>query len=91
MEIVTIVFTVVIALLSFWILFKLKGYGGVIGRSLNSIGYGTVVLGFSQVLESAVPDSFGIDPETIHMSHHFIFIVGLTMVAWGFKNLMDKR
>lgn len=91
MELINTIFSAVILLLSIWILLKLSGHGGFVGSSLNLIGYGTVVLGLSQVIETVRLDYWNIQPEMMEMAHHFIFIMGLVMIAIGFRNLMGKR
>ncbi|MDD2657745.1 MAG: hypothetical protein PHD04_03760 [Candidatus Pacebacteria bacterium] len=91
MELIAILLDVLIVFLSLWILFKLKGYGGLIGESLTKVGYGTVILGFSQIIETANTDFFPIDSSTMEMIHHVIFIIGLSLLALGFKRLMEGK
>jgi len=91
MELITIALDILIVFLSLWILFKLKGYGGLIGESLTKVGYGTVILGFSQIIETIDTTFLHVDASVMEMIHHLIFIVGLTFLALGFKRLMEGK
>ena len=91
MENITIFFDVLIALLSIWVLFKLIGYGGDIGKSLSQVGYGIVIIGISQLVETFGLVLLNTDISTIEITHRFILAIGFFFVAWGFKNLMNKK
>lgn len=91
MENLTILFDTLIALLSIWVLLKLIGYGGIIGKSLSQVGYGIVIIGLSQFVETFGLILFNASIITIEIVHRFILTVGFFFVAWGFKNLMDKK
>lgn len=91
MEILTIGTDLIIAFLSMWILLKLRGYGGLIGESLTKVGYGTVLLGFSQVFETYRLDFLMSDAPILEMTHHVIYIIGLLMIASGYKRLMEGK
>jgi membrane-bound acyltransferase YfiQ involved in biofilm formation len=90
MENITILFDTCIALLSIWVLFKLIGYGGNIGKSLSQIGYGIVIIGISQAVETMGLMFIDKNVFDIHIIHRSILVIGFSLVAWGFKNLMNK-
>lgn len=91
MEILMMVSEILIISLSLWILFKLRGYGGLIGKSLSNIGYGTVILGFSQIIETLPLEFLAIETTTLESIHHLIFLIGLILIAVGFKRLMEGK
>ena len=91
MQNLTILFDVLIALLSLWVLSKLIGYGGSIGKSLSQVGYGIVIIGFSQVVETLGLIFIDSNVFDIHIVHRSILATGFFLVAWGFKNLMEKK
>lgn len=91
MENLTIGFDILIALLSLWVLYKLIGYGGTIGKSLSQVGYGIVIIGFSQMVETLGLIFIDKNVFDVHIVHRSILIIGFFLVAWGFKNLMEKK
>ena len=91
MENITIIFDLLIATLSLWVVFKLTGHGGLVGESLAKIGYGTVIIGLSQIVETTGLNLFKIDFSTIEIVHRFILTVGIFLITWGFNNLMSKN
>ena len=91
MEKIIIIFDIVIALLSIWTLVQITGYGGQIGRSLSMVGYGIIIVGFSQIIETVGINVLIINIPTIEIIHRLILIIGITIIAFGFKNLMLKK
>lgn len=85
------VFDILIFLLSLWVLYKLLGYGGIIGRSLSLIGYGIVIIGFSQMVETIGLIFVDSNVFDVHIVHRSILAIGFLLVALGFKNLMEKK
>ncbi|MFA6408434.1 MAG: hypothetical protein WCW36_03140 [Candidatus Paceibacterota bacterium] len=91
MENITVVFDVVIAFTSLWVLSKLVGYGGVIGDSLAKVGYGIVFIGFSQIVETIGLVLFDSNIFDVHFINRSLLIIGFIFVSWGFKNLMGEK
>lgn len=91
MDGITLVFDAVIALLSLWVLFKLLGYGGIIGDSLAKVGYGIVIIGFSQLIETIGLIIFSTNASAVHIVHRSLLTIGFLLVSWGFRNLMTNR
>jgi hypothetical protein len=91
MENITVIFDIFIAILSILILFKLIGYGGLIGKSLSQVGYGLVIIGFSQIVETVGLIFVNKNVFDVHIVHRSVLVVGFFLVAWGFKNLMNKK
>ncbi|MEI7689113.1 MAG: hypothetical protein WCI91_02910 [Candidatus Nomurabacteria bacterium] len=91
MENVTIFFDILIALLSIWVLYKLIGFGGLIGKSLASVGYGIVIIGVSQFIETFGLIMLNTNIITVEVIHRLFLTIGFIFIAWGFKNLMEKK
>ena len=93
MDALTLSFDVLIALLSIWVLVKLTGYGGSIGKALNMVGYGIIVIGLSQFIETIglyFLNSEMSTVEIVHFAHRLVLLTGMFLVFFGFKKLMDK-
>jgi len=91
MENITLLFDLLIALLSLWVLLKLTGFSGLIGKSLTMVGSGIITIGFSQFVETIGLNYFNANGSTIELVHRFILLVGLIFIALGFRNLIDKK
>ena len=91
MENVTILLDVVVALLSLWILIKLTGHGGFVGQSFAMIGYGTIIIGLSQIFETIGISIVNIDVPTVELVYRIILLIGIVFMALGIKNLMTKK
>jgi len=94
MDIITLSFDILIALLSLLILIKLRGYGGIIGDSLKMIGYGTIIIGVSQFIETTGLYFMGGEMSTaeiVHFAHRLVLLSGMLLVFFGFRKLMEGK
>lgn len=94
MDLITLSFDILIALLSIWVLVKLKGFGGVIGKSLNMVGYGIITIGVSQFIETIglyfLGDAGMSTVEIVHFFHRLVLLTGMLLVFFGFRRLLEK-
>lgn len=94
MDILTLLFDILIALLSVSVLVKLQGYGGIIGESLKMIGYGIITVGVSQFIETIGLYFMSGDMSTteiVHFVHRLVLLGGMLLVFFGFKKLMEGK
>ena len=95
MDLITLSFDIFIALLSLWVLVKLQGYGGIIGDSLKMIGYGIIIVGVSQFIETVglyfLGDAGMSTAEMVHFSHRLVLLGGMLLVFFGFRKLMEGK
>lgn len=94
MEKLILFLDILIAILSLWVLYKLTAYSGLIGKlgkSLSLIGYGVVVIGLSQFVETVGLNFLDFGVSNIEITHRLILFVGLIFIAWGFGDLMEKK
>jgi hypothetical protein len=91
MEKITIFLDVLVAILSLWILIKLTGHGGFVGQSFAKIGYGTIIIGLSQIVETIGINFIDIDVQTVEFVYRVFLLMGITFIAMGIKNLMTKQ
>jgi hypothetical protein len=93
MDILTLSFDALIAILSIWVLLKLTGFGGVMGEALNMVGYGIIIVGLSQFIETIglyfLSSEMGI-AEIVHFGHRLVLLSGMLLVFFGFSRLMKK-
>lgn len=93
MDMLTLLFDVLIAILSIWVLMKLTGYGGVIGEALTMVGYGIIVIGLSQFIETIGLYFLSSDMSVvgvIHFVHRLVLLTGMFLIFFGFRKLLDK-
>lgn len=94
MDLITLSFDILIALLSLWVLVKLTGYGGPIGQALNMIGYGIITVGVSQFIETLGLYFMSGDMSTteiVHFAHRLVLLSGMLLVFFGFRKLMSGK
>ena len=93
-ELITIfdfIFLVTVIISVIWIFSILSGYGGVVGKAFKVVGWGTVIMGASHIIEVVslkLPDHH--EAIFITIGHHFLAAFGFFMIAYGFNMLMKK-
>ncbi|MFA6503152.1 MAG: hypothetical protein WCT45_02765 [Candidatus Paceibacterota bacterium] len=95
MDILTLSFDILIALLSVSVLIKLRGYGGIIGDSLKMVGYGIITIGLSQFIETVglyfLGDAGMSTVDIVHFFHRLVLLGGMLLVFFGFRKLMGGK
>jgi len=92
MQTVNTVFDVVLILAAIWMVIVVRGLGGVIGRGLNWITIGALVLGIAHLLDTvlrALP--LGWDGPTYSFAHRIVVLVGFLVLIVGFQQIQTIK
>src|SRR5262245_58608712 len=87
------VLDVVLIAASIWMLFAARGIGGLVGRSLNLIIAGAIVLGFAHLIATWLPSLVTLDQDKTvaatlnNLIHRLIVLVGFVLVTLGFQQV----
>jgi len=90
MEPVTILFDVLNLFLALWLLFLVKDYIGLIGKSFRLIALGTIVIGLSQVFETVGVHFSLFDISFLQFTNRSLIFLGIIAIAWGVQCLIKK-
>ncbi len=79
----------VLVVASLWMVIVVRGIGGIVGRSLNLIVAGAIVLGFAHLVATfGGPGQLGIfDGVTNNFVHRLIVLIGFVLVVFGFRQI----
>ncbi len=73
-----------------WLFSIVSGYGGKIGKAFRFIGWGSLTMALSHIVE-LVTFYLPIHDEYLFIfTHRFLATVGFLIVAYGFKVLIKK-
>lgn len=87
---VNIVMDFILVAASIWMVIVVRGIGGIVGRSLNMIVAGAIVLGFAHLIATfAGPDYLKIFPDgvTNNFFHRIIVLLGFILLVMGFRRI----
>jgi hypothetical protein len=72
-----------------WMVMVVRGIGGIVGRSLNLIVAGAIVLGIAHLIATfAGPSRLAIfDGPTNDFVHRLIVLVGFVLLVFGFRQI----
>lgn len=83
-----LILDVVLVLASIWMVFTIRGLGGVVGRTLTFIVIGTVILGAAHLQATLTNDLFLINGTDYDQTvHRVVVLVGFIFLVVGFRQL----
>lgn len=85
---INIVLDVILILASIWMVFAIRGIGGIVGQTLTYIVIGAVILGIAHLVATFTGSLFGAYGGTVH---RVVVLVGFVFLAWGFRQLAKMR
>ena len=88
--ILDIVLLVVLLSSASWLFVVMSRYGGSVGRSFRIIGWGSIIMAVSHLIEVFTfylpwHDTYG-----FMFTHRFLATMGFVTIAYGFKILVKK-
>ena len=89
LSLVNIVLDFVLVAAAIWMIVVARGIGGIVGRSLNLIVAGALVLGISHLIATfAGPGRLEIfDGATNNFVHRLIVLRGFVLLVFGFRQI----
>jgi hypothetical protein len=72
-----------------WMVIVVRGIGGIVGRSLNLIVAGAIVLGIAHLVATfAGPGKLSLfDATTNNFVHRLIVLIGFVLLVYGFRQI----
>ncbi len=87
-DIINIVLDIVLVLVSLWMVYYVRGIGGVVGRTLTFITIGIVILGAAHLLATLTGDLLAQWDGPIH---RVVVLVGFIVLVVGFRQMQTMR
>ena len=92
MATVNTIFDFVLILLAIWMVIVVRGLGGVIGRGLNWITVGALVLGIAHLLDTFLRTlPLGWDGTTYSFAHRIVVFAGFVLLIVGFQQIQTIK
>jgi hypothetical protein len=94
-KIVNYILDVVLVVASIWMVITVRGLGGIVGRSLNLVTAGAVILGIAHMLSSILKATTLLGQSQNgpleSMIHRLIVLVGFVVLAVGFRQISELK
>ncbi len=89
MATVNLVLDFVLVATAIWMVIVVRGLGGIIGRGLNWITVGALVLGLAHLLDTGMRAAIttGLDAPTFSFIHRIVVLVGFIVLIIGFLQI----
>jgi hypothetical protein len=86
MSTINFILDIVLVLAALWMVVTVRGLGGVIGKGLNLITIGAVILGAAHLI-STLDKPLITDGPTESFVHRVIVLIGFIVLALGFRQI----
>jgi hypothetical protein len=88
---VNFVLDFVLVAAAIWMVLAVRGLGGVVGKTLNLITIGAIVLGLAHLLATLQHRMFPIEASLESFIHRMIVLVGFVLLVFGFQQVRQLR
>ena len=85
---INVILDLVLIAASVWMIFSVRGIGGIVGKTLNWIVIGAIILGIAHLQATLTASLFGAANGTIH---RVVVLVGFVVLVFGFRQLKEMR
>ena len=82
---------IILIVASIWMIFTVRGIGGVVGRTLSLIVIGAVVLGLAHLMATIFGRLALWDGPTRSLVHRAVVLVGFILVVIGFGQVRELK
>ena len=92
MEILNLILDISLVAASIWMVFIVRGIGGIVGRTLNIITIGFVVLGLAHITETTISYLVpNLDFEIGEFIHRVMVFTGFVLLVLGFRQIRELK
>ena len=92
---VNLILDVVLVLAAIWMVITVRGLGGIVGRSLNLVTIGAVILGVAHLLSTVLKRTTllgeSVNAPLESMVHRLVVLVGFIVLAVGFQQIRELK
>jgi hypothetical protein len=74
-----------------WMIFTVRGIGGIMGRTLNLIVVGAIILGIAHLLATLGTSVLHLDGTLNNFIHRLIVLAGFVFLVLGFRQLAELK
>lgn len=86
-----VILDIILILAAIWMIFVVRGLGGIVGRTLNLIVAGTLVLGFAHLAATIGSRVLDLDGGLNSFIHRLIVLAGFVLVVLGFRQIRELK
>ena len=86
---VNVVMDIILVLASLWMVWVVRGIGGIVGSALTLIVLGAIILGFAHVIATLGSAQFLdlFDPTLNNFIHRIVVLIGFIVLVFGFRRI----
>ncbi len=90
MKIVNLILDLSLVGASIWMVFVVRGTGGIVGKTLTIITVGAVILGLAHITETSVAYLVpGMSVDVGEFIHRIMVFTGFVMLVLGFRQMRE--
>ena len=82
-----LILDVILVVASIWMIFVVRGIGGIVGKTMNLIVAGAIVLGIAHLIATFAANILGWDATFNNFVHRLIVLAGFFLLVYGFRQI----
>ena len=83
-----VVMDIILIVASIWMIFSVRGLGGIVGKTLNLIVIGTIILGVAHLQATLTAGIFGGANSFVH---RVFVLIGFIFLVIGFRQITEMK
>src|ERR1041384_5838237 len=88
---INVILDFVLVAASIWMVIAVRGVGGLVGRTLNLIVIGAIILGVAHLLATFGTSILHIEGTLNNLIHRVIVLVGFVFLIIGFQQIRELK
>ena len=90
---INVIMDIILVLASLWMVFVVRGIGGIVGSSLTLIVTGAIILGFAHLITTLGSAQFLnlFDPTLNDFIHRVVVLIGFVVLVFGFRRIRGMK
>src|SRR5215510_575528 len=91
MKATNVILDFVLVAVSIWMVLAVRGVGGLVGRTLNLIVIGAIILGIAHLLATVGVSVLGLNGTLNNFIHRIIVLLGFIFLIIGFRQIGELK
>jgi apolipoprotein N-acyltransferase len=91
MSTINVILDFVLVAASIWMIIAVRGVGGLVGRTLNFIVIGAIILGVAHLVATLGTSVLHLDGTLNNMIHRIIVLLGFVFLIFGFQQIRELK
>jgi len=92
MQVINLILDLILVGAAIWMVYTVRGIGGIVGKTLNIITVGAIVLGLAHITDTGLSYFWpGLEGVIRQFIHRMMVFTGFVLLALGFRQIRELK